>query len=109
MRQALSAPLLATLALGATLGAAACSDASDRGSYADAFPLFGDLTEERFDASCRAFRAKQQQDKTLQTEAPPEIHWAPDIYSAIERATKEDKPIFLSTHVDLNGQADRDV
>jgi len=88
---------------------AACSDTNGADRYADAFPLFGDLDEARFDASCRAFRAKQELDKTLQTVAPPEINWATDIYAAIERATAEDKPIFLSTHVDLNAQGERDV
>lgn len=105
MRFATTAPLMAAVAA----LSAACSDmgASDR--YAFATPLFGDLNEEAFDANCRAFRAKQELDKTLQTEAPPDINWAPDVYSAIERATAEDKPIFLSTHVDLNGQGERDV
>lgn len=109
MRQATLPPLMATLAVGAALTAAACSESSSPDRYAGAFPLFGDLTEESFDASCRAFRAKQELDKTLQTEAPPAINWAPDVYSAIERATAEDKPIFLSTHVDLNAQGERDV
>jgi hypothetical protein len=99
--------LVATLAV--AFSATACSDSSGADRYADAFPLFGDLSEEDFDAKCRAFRAKQELDKTLQTVAPPEINWAPDIYAAIERATAEDKPIFLSTHVDLNAQGERDV
>jgi hypothetical protein len=100
---------LAVLTLAAAMIGGACSDSSGADRYADAFPLFGDLDETAFDASCRAFRAKQGLDKTLQTVAPPEINWAPDVYAAIERATREDKPIFLSTHVDLNAQGDRDV
>jgi hypothetical protein len=107
MRHATTASLVATLAV--AFSATACSDSGGADRYADAFPLFGDLTEESFDAACRAFRAKQELDKTLQTVAPPEINWAPDIYAAIERATAEDKPIFLSTHVDLNAQGERDV
>jgi hypothetical protein len=106
MRLATTAPLMAAFAAAFS---AACSDMGGSERYAFATPLFGDLSEEAFDANCRAFRAKQELDKTLQTVAPPEVNWAPDIYTAIERATAEDKPIFLSTHVDLNGQGERDV
>jgi hypothetical protein len=107
MRLSFTTPVATALCLAALCATACERVSSDR--YADAFPLFGGLTEERFDASCRAFRARQHADRTLETEAPPEIDWAPDIYAAIERATREDKPIFISTHVNLNGDADRDV
>ena len=60
MRHATSASLVATLAV--AFSATACNDSSGADRYADAFPLFGDLTEESFDAACRAFRAKQEFD-----------------------------------------------
>lgn len=107
MRLSFPTPVAIAVSL-AALGATGCERVPSDG-YADAFPLFGGLTEERFDASCRAFRARQHADRTLETKAPPEIDWAPDVYAAIERATREDKPIFISTHVNLNGDADRDV
>ena len=107
MRLPHRAPLTIAVCL-AAFGQAACDrTSSDR--YTGATPLFGGLTEQRFDDSCKAFRARQQADKSLRTEAPPEIDWAPDVYAAIERATREDKPIFLSTHVNLNGDPGRDV
>lgn len=77
------------------------------------FPLFVDLDEAAFDASCRAFRAEQAEaaakGEQLFTEAPPEIDWADDVYAAIDRARKEDKPIFLQTHCKQNADTACDV
>ena len=39
----------------------------------------------------------------------PRIDWAPDVYAAIERATAEDRPILLLTHVRENGDPACDV
>jgi len=114
MRSAPLAPRLLSaltpLVLGAALVGGACSDATDGDPLAARFPLFTDLDEAAFDASCQAFRAEQARSGgKLFTSAPKEIHWAKDIYAAIERATKEDKPIFLQTHCRQNADTACDV
>ena len=40
----------------------------------------------------------------LPTSLPSEIQYAPNIYAAIERATAEDKPIFLTSVVNKGGR-----
>lgn len=105
-----AAPLLVTLSAAVLLSA--CSDAGEA-PLAVTFPLFEEFDEAAFDASCRAFRAEQTQalDKgeKLFSKAPPAIDWADDIYAAIERAEREDKPIFLQTHCRENANPDCDV
>jgi hypothetical protein len=105
-----AAPLLVTLS--AALLLTACSETSDD-PLGVRFPLFEDLDEAAFDASCLAFRVDQAQalDKgeKLFSKAPPEIDWADDVYAAIERAKREDKPIFLQTHCRENADPDCDV
>ena len=103
-------PLLALpLALGVAL-TGSCSDSSESVASGVEFPLFTELDEAAFDASCAAFRVEQSKaGGKLFTKAPAEIDWAEDIYAAIERATAEDKPIFLQTHCKENGDPSCDV
>ena len=95
---------------GVTGGLSGCSEAPSDDPLAVRFPLFDNLTEAAFDASCQAFRVEQSKaGGKLFTSAPKEIHWAKDIYAAIEQATEEDKPIFLQTHCKENGDPSCDV
>jgi len=116
MRSAPLAPrLLAALTplpllIGAALLGGACSDATDGDPLSASFPLFKNLDEAAFDASCQAFRVEQAKaEGKLFTSAPKEIHWAKDIYAGIERAKQEDKPIFLQTHCRQNADTACDV
>ena len=90
---------VAALAISGSLVGFGCSDQS----ATDPTALFTDL-ESGFGSRIRA------RDKAMKTSVPDAIHWASDIHDAIERASAEDKPIFISCHVRQNaGDSDCDV
>lgn len=66
------------------------------------YPLFEQL-EEQCATRSMATIDERRAGKVEVTEAPAEIQWAPDMEAAIERATLEDKPIFIASSVRKGG------
>ena len=65
--------------------------------------------EENWDARIAQFYKDAALDPELQSEKPQKIKWVPDVKTAIERATAEDKPIFVAHYVRQNGDPACDV
>ena len=88
----------------------ACSDAPDSSRVEDYDSLLSDLTTESVQR-LRDVREGRELGKDLATCLPTQIDFAPDIYTAIERASAEDKPILLTSVVTKGGkkQPDCDV
>jgi hypothetical protein len=65
--------------------------------------LLSDLSRPAFKRLLEV-RDAREVGKEMPTSLPSEIDYAPDIYTAIERATAEDKPIFLTSVVNKGGR-----
>lgn len=118
--------LRTTILLPVLLGAAACSDGSSvqatTRAPSDEGPAAACATDE--DASCllsdlsadavkrlKAVRDAREGGREVASSLPPEIDWAPDIYTAIERAKAQNRPILMTSVVTKGGhkQAGCDV
>jgi len=83
---------------------AACSEGESKpAAYVVGTPLFVGL-EDECEARHEAVIGERRAGTLKLTEAPEQIHWAPDVHAAIERATKEDKPIFIASSVRKGGK-----
>ena len=101
--------VLISALLAGSMGLGACSEPTQQGDLQVASaPLFTGLREE-YAERILAHRAKRDSGDDEFTCLPSEIVWAEDIYDAIERATIEDKPIFMLTFVRENGDPACDV
>ena len=103
-------------------GLAACSQASASAPTADSAVSASGATCSASSASCEDFsgllsnlsgpaverllevRDGREAGLELPTSLPSEIDYAPNIRAAIERATAEDKPIFLTSVVNKGGR-----
>lgn len=66
-------------------------------------PLFENIAEECANLS-NEYRALRNSGSDDITTRPDIIEWEPDVYTAIERATAENKPIFLVSCVNKGGK-----
>lgn len=119
--------LRTTILLPVLLGAAACSDgssvhattraASDEGPAAELCAADEDLSCLLSDLSAdavkrlKAVRDAREGGREVASSLPSEIDWAPDIYTAIERAKAQNRPILMTSVVTKGGhkQAGCDV
>jgi len=81
----------------------ACSDAPEAGQPEDYGALLSNLTTESV-ARLQKVRVGRDLGKELQTCLPSEIDFAPDIYTAIERAVAADRPILMTSVVTKGGK-----
>ena len=102
-------------ALGTLLGSGLLAGCSESVPAADGqsginwnaikYPIFDKIEAQCAVRAC-AVATERRAGTVTKTELPPEIQWAQSFPEAIERATREGKPIFIASSVRKGGNPD---